>query len=100
MVTLTEPSAEERLLDMYRGDMRAVAHEELLPDTKYAAVLLKLAPGVTQGDYPALAAAITGITGIQGVTLLIDHQTRADVPDGRQLAAVFKVDLRLEPTES
>ena len=61
---------------------------DLETDTKYAICLLKLNSAVVPGDYPNLKSAIEGVTGVQEITLIIDHQTRATIPANTQLKAV------------
>ena len=50
---------------------------EIEAGRKFAVVLLKLHPDVTSADYSTLGTAVNAVTGIQGVSLLIDGQ----VPD-------------------
>ena len=74
--TLTRLTAEQ-LIKMEFGKLRKNSGPvDLLDDADYAVCLFRLAPGVEQSDYPALKAAIEGITGIQEASLLIDHHTR------------------------
>ena len=95
-VTLIEPDAEQQLLDTYNRGMAAVQQVDLALSTKYALCLVKLNPTVTPADYPALKAAIEGVTGVQEITLVIDHETRADVPAGKQLVVVIELNARIE----
>ncbi len=79
--------------------MRASKAIELDADTKYAVVLLKLAPGVAQpDDYPALGAAIRAVQGIAGIELLVDGET-TDVAEDERLLLVTDVHLRRETVE-
>ncbi|HYW80307.1 MAG TPA: hypothetical protein VE890_12055, partial [Thermoguttaceae bacterium] len=91
------PGADEQLV--IACNRRAKAHESLTlpPGQKFACVLLPLSPGVTPDSYPTLKASVEAIYGIQtGVALLIDGQTPASIPDGKQLRLVVDAQLRIE----
>ncbi len=95
--TISEPSTDDQQVDLYNTRMRRANMKALTPGRKYAVVLLKLAAGVNQpGDYAALGAAIAAITGISGVTLLIDGQAPASIPAGKQLDLVVDAHLRID----
>ena len=63
--------------------------------TKMAVCLLKLNAAVTPENYAVLGAAITDITGITGVNLLIDGQTPATIPADTELRLVVDAQLRI-----
>ncbi len=94
--TLSEPTADEQLLDIYNRGMRIADRIVLETDQKYALCLLKLASAVQSTDYPALKAAIEAITGIQEISLVVDHQTRSTLPTDTQLVAILELNLRIE----
>lgn len=94
--TISEPSAAEQQVVLYNTRMRRSNIETLTPSGKYAIVLLKLAPAVTPANYAAIGQAINAITGIQGVTLLIDGQAPASIPEGKQLNMVVDAHLRID----
>jgi len=96
-VTITEPSSDEQVIDMYNRGMTRAVSIDLNTATKYAVCLIRLAPAVTPANYPALKAAIEAITGIQEISLLIDHQTRASVPADFRLRAICEFNLRIDP---
>jgi hypothetical protein len=96
--TLTEPTANQIVLDTYNRGMVAVDKLDLSVDQLYALCLIKLNNAVVPADYPALKAAIEAITGIQQISLVIDHHTRTTVPTDTKLVAVLEINLRLEST--
>lgn len=79
IVTISDLTADEQLKLEFAKTRRGHNTMDLEEDTKYALVVLKLAGAVTQGDYAQLKADMIGVTGIQDVDLLIDHQTKAAV---------------------
>lgn len=95
--TLTEPNAEEQVIKTYNREMRVADRIVLELNTKYAICLLKLHPAVTPANYPAIGQAINAVPGVQGITLIIDHQTRASLPEGHELSAVIETFLRIDP---
>jgi len=99
VVTLSEPSAEEQQVHLYNTRMKKSNRTTLATDQKYAAVLLSLHPSVTQGDYGTLKTAIEAITGILDAELLIDGQTPATIPSGKQITMIAEVHLRLDNEE-
>jgi len=95
--SITVPSAEQQL--EIACNNRARAHESLLLNIgqKYACVLLPLTASVEPSDYAAINAAVESITGVQsGVTLLIDGETPASVPEGKQVRLVVDAHMRIE----
>ena len=96
MKTLTEPAASDQLLYLYRSRMQAMEHVALAAGTKYALCLLKLHPAVTPANYAQLRQDICGVTGIADIEIVVDHETRSELPADTQLAAVVSVDLRIE----
>ena len=97
--TISIPGVDEQL--QIACNKRARQSGSLLLDEsqKFACVLVKLAPAVTQGDYPALKTAIEDISGIQTVDLLIDGQVPASIPDGTQLRLILDAQMRIESSE-
>lgn len=78
--TLVRLTPDELTRLEYEKRLRIVADKvDLTDDVKYAIVLVALHSSVVPGNYPALKADIEGVTGIQNVELLIDHQARATV---------------------
>ncbi len=68
---------------------------DLQDDTKYALCLLKLNSVITPADYPALGAAISAVTGIVEINLVIDHQTEAEVQTNHTQIAVIRAKIQL-----
>lgn len=89
--TIAEPSADQQQLNMYNTKMKRHSPLVLTAGEKYAACRLRLAPAVTQGDYPTLKAAIEAITGIQEAQLLIDGQCPAGIPADKELRLICEV---------
>lgn len=79
VITISELTEDEITKLRFRKGFRRAKKEDLEDDTKYANVLLKLAPGVTQDNYAVLKDGIVAITGIQDVMLLVDFKTWATV---------------------
>lgn len=98
MKTLEEPTADQAVVDAYNKGMAASDQVVLTTSTKYAMCLLRLAGAVTPADYPTIKTSIEGVAGVQEITLLVDHETRADVPTGKQLVGVFEANVRIEDT--
>ncbi len=73
--------------------LRANASKDLKDNTKYALVLMELGNGGE--SYSTLKAAIEAVPGIQEVSLLIDHQTKAVVPEFCTQVAGVRVDVHL-----
>ena len=96
MKTLTEPTADAQVVAAYNRGMQVSEQVDLLTGTKYALCLLKLNSAVTSSDYPTLATDVRAVTGIQDISLVVDHETRASVPTGKKLVAVLELNLRLE----
>ena len=94
-ITITEPTADELVNLAFQHKLRASASADLENDTKYAVCLLKLHSAMTPGDYPALKTAIEGVTGVQNISLLIDHQTRASVPEYHVQVLRMRADVTL-----
>lgn len=97
-ITLTEPTADQTVINTYNRGMVATDKLDLAVDQLYALCLIKLNNTVVPGDYPALKAAIEAIAGVQEISLVIDHRTRATVPTDTKIVAVLEINLRLEPT--
>ena len=94
--TITALSADELLKLEFQKRLKQNITADLADGTKYAVCLVKLAGAVTPGDYLTLKADIEAVTGVQEVSLLIDHQTKAAVPaDHTQVLSVrADIDLR------
>jgi len=101
-ITITEPSADQQLLNLYNSEQRmrvASGALSLEVDATYALCLIRLAPAVEQSDYPALKTAIEAVTGVQEIRVVTDYHTRATVPDGRVLAATVVFAIRMPLAE-
>ena len=98
IVTISDLTPEQ-IVQLEFRQRRGNNRVDLEDSTKYAVVLLKLAGAVTPGDYPTLKTNIEAVTGVQEVTLLIDHETRASVlADHTQVLRVMgEVSLRHDP---
>lgn len=94
--TITIPEADERL--QIACNKRARASGSLLLDAsqKFACVLVKLAPAVTQADYPALKAAIEAVAGVQEISLLVDGQSLASIPADHRVRLHLTAQMRIE----
>lgn len=97
-ITLNEPSADQQKINTYNRGMRSADKIPLETDQLYALCLLKLNNTVVPADYPTLKSAIEAVTGVQNISLIVDHHTTATVPSGMQLDAVVEINLRLDPT--
>jgi len=97
IITISEPTAEDITKLVFAKRKRGNNTQDLLDDTKYAIVLLRLHDTVTPGDYPALGAAVTAVPGIQGLNLLFDHQTRpaAEIPANHTQVLHARADITL-----
>lgn len=96
--TLAEPTSDQQLVDVYNRGMRTAERITLDTDQLYAICLLKLNNAVQPSDYLALKTAIEAITGIQNISLIIDHRTRATIPADTQLNCIVEFNLRIEST--
>lgn len=95
--TITEPTADQQVIDLYnRGMTRATA---VLLDVNqlYAVCLIKLNNAVKPTDYAAIGAAIRAVTGVMDIQLLMDHKTRAAIPADHQLRCIVEANLRIDP---
>lgn len=93
--TVPQPTAEQLRKNWQNRNSKNSKIVDIDVGQKYAVVSLLLSPGVTQpDDYAALGAAITAITGITGVKLLVDGDTVDSVPAGEELKMVAKVAIR------
>jgi hypothetical protein len=96
IVTISDLTADEKTKLEFAKRLKASATpQDLVDGTKYAVVLLKLAPAVTPADYATLKTDIIGVTGIQDATLLIDHETRASVPANHVQVLDVRADVTL-----
>ena len=96
--TITEPTADQQQERIYNTRMKRSNVVVLTTDTKYAMVLLKLNSAVEQpDDYATLKTAVEAVTGIVGVSLLIDtHGTPAVIPEGKELRLVAEAHIRID----
>ena len=96
--TLTLPTADEQQVKIFNRDVKKSNVAVIELDTKYAMVLIKLNPVVSQpGDYAALKTAVEAVTGIVEVSLLIDtHGTPASIPAGKELRLVAEAHIRID----
>ena len=98
--TIVIPSADDQLRMALNQRARAGNFVLVDAEQKVAVVALKLAPAVTQADYPALKTAIEAIAGIQSVELLVDGQAPATIPAGDELRLYVEAHLRSHPIPS
>ena len=96
--TITEPSADEKQKLVYNRKMRRSNTVEIDPSQKLTVCLLKLAPAVTQSDYPTLKTAIEAVAGIQSISLLVDGQAPASIPADTDLRIVVDAQMRIDNT--
>lgn len=96
VITISDLSADDLTKLVFAKRLKRTANADLADGTKYAVVLMKLAGAVTPADYPTLKTNIEAVVGIQEVSLLIDHQTRASVPENHTqvLSVTANVKLR------
>lgn len=95
--TITEPTADEKQLQIYNTRMKRSNVKVLELDRKYAVCLISLHAAVNQpGDYTALKTAIEAVTGVQQVELLIDGQCPASIPTGKELRMICEAHLRID----
>lgn len=94
--TITIPDADEQLQIAVNKRARASGNLLLDEDQKFACVLLRLAPAVTQDDYAVLRADIQAIPGIQGASLLVDGQVPTDISEDYQVRLYLEAALRIE----
>jgi hypothetical protein len=91
--TITIPSAADQLAVALNSTLgNRGGSVDVGSDQKFAVVFVPLAPAVTQGDYPALKAAIEAIAGIQPISLLIDGQMPTIPAD---MTATIKVNAQM-----
>jgi len=95
VTTITEPTGDDLTKLVFAKRLRANSSMDLANDTKYALCILQLAGAVTQEDYPTLKTQIIAITGIQDVDLLMDHQTKAAVPENHTQVLSVAADIKL-----
>lgn len=95
-VTIPIPTADQAQQLAVNQSARRHSMVELPLGQKLAAVLLRLNPAVTPANYAAIGAAIDAITGIDGVSLLVDGQTPASIPEGTSLFLHMDVQLRID----
>ena len=95
VVTISDPTADELVDLAFQHKIRGHATQDLEDDTKYAIVLVKLAGAVEPSDYPTLKTNIEAVVGVQNVSLLIDHQTRASVPENHVQVLRMRADVKL-----
>ena len=97
IATITEPSADQQMLNRYNTRMKRSNVKVLELDRKYAVCLISLAAGVTQpDDYAALKTAIEDVTGVTEIELLIDGQCPSSIPSGKQLRMICEAHLRID----
>lgn len=92
--TLTMPDADDQQ-KLIRNRTKKGNHEPISVSQKFAVVLLKLAPAVTQSDYPALKVAVEAVPGIQNVSLLVDGVTDATLAANREMILFADVQVRI-----
>jgi len=95
-MTLTEPSADQQVAQMYNRGMSAAEQIVLVTGTRYVLALVEISPkGKRQGDEQVLAA-VERTPGVAATTFLIEHETRETLPEGKCLVAVVEVKVRIE----
>lgn len=90
----TELTDAEKEVLSFRGKTAKKALE-LSNGTKYALALLELHDDVTPDDYGTLASGITDVTGIQGIQLVLDHETEAVISENHTQVADISASIRL-----
>lgn len=94
--TITDLTADELTKLAFAKRMRANAQAtDLVDGTRYAVVLVELHPTVTPGDYGTLRTNLEAVAGVQDVSLLIDHVTRAAVPANHTQVLKVRADVTL-----
>lgn len=93
--TLENPTVDEQQ-KLVRNRTRRGNSVPISTSQKFAVVLLKLAPAVTQADYPALVTAIKAIPGIQDISLLVDGVTDTSCPPTSKFKLVSEVMVRMD----
>ncbi len=94
--TINFPDADEQLQIAVNKRSRASGNLLLNENQKFACVFLKLAPTVTQGDYPALKTTIEAVTGIQEISLLVDGQVPVSIPVDHRVRLYLEAQVRIE----
>ena len=94
--TIIVPDADEQLTISMNKRARQSDNLLLDADQKFACVLIKLNPAVTQADYPVLKTNIENITGIQAINLLVDGKVPASLPEDTQLRIYLEAQMRIE----
>lgn len=98
--TLTVPSADEQQKLVYNRKVRASNSTELALDQKIACVLLRLAPNVTSDDYAAIGSAISAVTGVQSIELMVDGQAPSSIPENTVVTYVSEGQIRIDDVEA
>lgn len=93
--TIIELTDEQKLRLAYSKRMRVHKQVELTVDQLYALSLITLNNAVVPGDYPTLKANIEGVTGVQNISLLVDHRTLASLSADTKLVASISIDLNI-----
>ena len=93
--TITIPSAANQLQIACNSKARANGSVALDESQKYACILVKFAPAITQANYPALKTAIESVAGIQSISLLVDGQVPADVGENQQAVLHLSAHMRI-----
>ena len=88
--TITEPTAEQQLLDTYNRKMKASNVKVLEPGRKYAVCLVSLAGAVSQpDDYAALKAAVM-VEDVAKTVLLASLLGNPDIIPPEEVARAHK----------
>jgi len=93
--TITIPNAADQLQVACNKLAKANGSVELDESQKYACILVRFAPAVTQADYPALKTAVEAVTGIQGINLLVDGRVPTDVGENQQAVLFVSAHMRI-----
>jgi len=96
VATIPIPSDDDQLRISCNKRSRATGSVNIDEGQKYACVVLKLNPGVSQpGDYATLKSNIESVLGIQSVSLLIDGQIPT-LPADSIAKLLFAAQMRVE----
>jgi hypothetical protein len=94
--TITIPDADTQLTLAINKRARKSGSQVLEADQKFACVILKFAPAVTQEDYPVLKTALEAVAGIQEVALLVDGKIPASLPVDTQARLHLAAQIQLK----
>lgn len=98
--TISEPTADEQQVIVYRTKMRKRNNTTLDTGRKYALCLIALAPTVTQpDDYASIKSSLlAAVPEIEDIELMIDGVAPPSIPAGTVLRLDCIADLRIVPS--